>query len=151
MKNRAVNLLLAITILFVGITIGFSLGRNANHEAVQLSVLQTDGLKIVPEGTDATVLAEPPGTTETTAATAATGEAAVAAAAETQGSGPVNINTADHAALMTLPGIGEVLAQRIIDYRQANGNFGSLEELTNVQGIGEKRLEAILDYATVGG
>ena len=65
--------------------------------------------------------------------------------------GPVDINTADLDALMTLPGIGEVLAQRILDYRQKNGNFQSLEELTNVNGIGTKRLEAILDYATAGG
>ena len=63
----------------------------------------------------------------------------------------VNINTATLDQLQTLPGIGPVLAQRIIDYRQAHGKFQHLEELTNVSGIGQKRLDAILDYATVGG
>ena len=63
----------------------------------------------------------------------------------------VNINTADLAQLQTLPGIGPVLAQRILDYRQENGPFSTLSELTNVSGIGEKTLEGILDHATIGG
>ncbi len=63
----------------------------------------------------------------------------------------ININTATLALLQTLPGIGPVLAQRILDYRQEHGPFSSLHELTNVSGIGEKVLEGILDYATTGG
>ena len=58
---------------------------------------------------------------------------------------------ADTEQLTALPGIGEVLAQRIIAYREENGSFLSTDELKNVEGIGEKRLEAILDLITVGG
>lgn len=63
----------------------------------------------------------------------------------------VNINTANKAELEKLPGIGPVTAQRIIDYREKNGLFGSVTELTMVEGIGLTKLEAILDYITVGG
>ena len=52
---------------------------------------------------------------------------------------------------MTLPGIGEVLALRIIAYREDNGGFRAPEELLNVEGIGKKRLEEIMDLITLGG
>ena len=55
----------------------------------------------------------------------------------------VNINTASAEELETLPGIGPVLAQRIVDYRSANGNFASVEQLVDVHGIAEKILEKI--------
>ena len=64
---------------------------------------------------------------------------------------PVNINTATLQQLMTLPGIGEVLAQRILDYRGEHGPFHSPGELLNVSGIGETKLQEILDYITTGG
>lgn len=59
--------------------------------------------------------------------------------------GLVNINTASKDELMTLPGIGEVLAQRIVDYRSTFGRFYSKNELTQVSGIGDKKLAAIID------
>ena len=63
----------------------------------------------------------------------------------------LNINTATFEQLQTLPGIGPALAQRILDYRVQNGHFASVAELTNVEGIGIKRLESLLDYITTGG
>ena len=62
----------------------------------------------------------------------------------------ININTADSAQLQKLPGIGEVIAQRIIDYRTENGPFQDVLEITMVKGIGAERLEQIRDLITVG-
>ena len=63
--------------------------------------------------------------------------------------GLININTASLEELMELDGIGEKKAQAIIDYRYENGYFMSPEDLTNVSGIGEKTLEKNLDKITV--
>jgi len=60
----------------------------------------------------------------------------------------VNINTADKDTLMTLPGIGEVSAQSIIDYREQSP-FGTIEEIKNVSGIGDAKFEKIKPYITV--
>ena len=60
----------------------------------------------------------------------------------------ININTADLAALESLPGIGPALAQRILDYRQANGPFANPAEITEVSGIGPAKFEGIQDLIT---
>jgi comEA protein len=60
----------------------------------------------------------------------------------------VNINTASQAELTLLPGIGDVIASRIIEYRRNNGNFNHLEDLMNVKGIGQKKIEKIEEYIT---
>lgn len=55
----------------------------------------------------------------------------------------ININTAGREALESLPGIGPVYAQRIIDYRRMHGEFRNVEELINIKGIAEKRLDKL--------
>ena len=61
----------------------------------------------------------------------------------------VNLNTATEEELVTLPGIGPSYAKRIVEYREKNGPFKRVEDLLNVQGIGEKTLEKIRDKVTV--
>ena len=62
---------------------------------------------------------------------------------------PVPLNTADVAALDTLPGVGPVLAQRILDWRTAHGRFTSIDELGEVSGIGEKLLAQLSPLVTL--
>ncbi len=61
----------------------------------------------------------------------------------------ININTADETALQMLPGIGSVLAGRIVDWREANGRFTAAEDLLAVEGIGEVKLNEIRDFITI--
>lgn len=63
----------------------------------------------------------------------------------------IDINTADAETLMELPGIGEVRAAAILQYREENGPFRYPEELLYVPGIGEGTLDKILDRITAGG
>lgn len=61
------------------------------------------------------------------------------------GENKISINSANQAQLDTLPGIGEVFAKRIIEYRSKNGQFKTIEELKNVKGIGESLFESLKD------
>ena len=62
---------------------------------------------------------------------------------------PLNLNTATQAELELLPGIGPVLAQAILDYRDSFGGFSAKEQLKEVSGIGEKRYAAVEALITV--
>lgn len=63
----------------------------------------------------------------------------------------VNVNTAGLEELVTLPGIGEAYARRLIEYRKKHGPFERLEDLLNVRGIGDRTLERIRSRVTVSG
>lgn len=128
MKNKVSVLLAAVTVLFVGFTLGLFVGRNSGSGTVTLAV---------------------PAQMQTAPTAAATAPAQTVP--EETVSFPVNINTADTDTLTALPGIGQVLAERIVAYRRQNGSFRAIEEITNVEGIGEKKAEAILELITVGG
>jgi len=80
------------------------------------------------------------------------GQEGVAPARVTGGAvagGLVNVNSAIATELEELPGIGEVIAQRIIDYRTENGPFATVDELLDVSGIGDAILESIRELVTV--
>ena len=127
MKNTPVSILACVCLILAAFLLGLYLGRNISGTTIQTSVLST------------------PSTTYSTTASQSTSSSA------TQTDGKININTADIFTLMTLPGIGETYAQRIIDYRTANGPFQDISDIKNVEGIGEKRYEGIKDLITTGG
>ena len=129
MKKPRLPILVAITAVFAAFTLGLFLGRNQNQNGVSVSV--PAAMQTVPPET--ALPAE-----ETTQATEAV-------------TFPIDINAATKEEFMALPGIGEVLAQRIIAYREENGSFSTVDGLRNVEGIGEKRMEEILELITLGG
>jgi len=76
------------------------------------------------------------------------GEAS-AGASEAAGDGRINLNVADAAQLQSLPRIGPALADRIIEWRETNGGFTSVEDLLAVPGIGDKMLASLRELVTV--
>lgn len=111
--------------------------RRADLSAVNLAAKVEDGRQIlVPER------ARPGAAAPAAPSTAAPGAAGPPAQ-------PVNLNTATPEQLDTLDGIGPGLAQAILEYREEHGGFGSVDELAQVPGIGEKRMATLRDQVQV--
>ena len=90
-----------------------------------------------------------PSREEAPAATGTTTTGAGQASSSGASKGKVNLNTASAEELQTLSGIGPSLSQRIIDYRQANGPFKSVDDLRKVSGIGDTRFKNLKDLVCV--
>lgn len=121
-------------------------------ERVNLAQLLTDGQQVVIPNRETPVTAlthaAPPGTAGTATGpgettSGASGNLAAGAGAR------VNLNTATAAELETLPRVGPVLAQRIVDFRTEHGPFTAVEELDGVSGVGAAMMEALMPMVTI--
>lgn len=118
------------------------LTENADQLSINLARQVTDGEQIVVQ----TYIEAEPGNSKSTDAS----DSGLPSSSNTELlSSKVNINTASASELITLDGIGESTAAKIIAYRQANGSFASIEEIKKVSGIGDRKYEAIKDRITV--
>lgn len=122
MKKGGTMVLVVVTAMFVAFTAGMMFGRHFIREPVTVQPIRTEN---------------------------AAPSVSPANDNSSNSDGKININTAPAVLLDTLPGIGPVLAERIVDYRIENGPFESIEMLGEVEGIGSKTLLEILNLITV--
>lgn len=118
-------------------------------EAVLNQVTVTADASSAPLSGSAPESAEQASSQKTSAAQSSVSKSASVTTAKT--GEKININTASAGELSDgLDGIGDTLAQRIVEYREQNGPFTSIEQIKNVSGIGDAKFEAIRDKITVG-
>ena len=118
--------------------------RRADLGAVNLAAKIEDGRQVlVPRR------ARTGGAARAGAAGTGAGAGGAPDAAGAGGGAPLNLNTATLEQLDTLDGVGPATAQKILDFREERGGFGSVEELGEIPGIGEKRLAALREAVTV--
>lgn len=151
MKNKGISwLIYCIMAVLCAFSLGWVLGSGGTHETVTVQVSSQ------PQETQATQASQE---TQTPEAPEEIQEEAPLELEEAEQQtqqlsapteeAPLNLNTATQAELELLPGIGPVLAQAILDYRDSFGGFSAKEQLKEVSGIGEKRYAAVEALITV--
>jgi competence protein ComEA len=115
--------------------------ENADLASLNLAAPLTDGQQVF--------VSSPEHESASGGSGAATGPEGGAGGAENQTAAKVNLNSASLEELQSLPRVGPVLAQRIIDFREQHGSFGRPEDLDAVPGIGEIMLASLVDLVTV--
>ena len=123
MKNICKYIMVSAIFLFIGIMLGIFFGRNSGSDSILLT--QTNSSEI-----------------NTSSPTTAYYDEVL---------GRININSATADELTSVPGIGSVTAQRIVEYRRKYGKFYSINDLLKIKGISETTLDDIRPYITVGG
>jgi len=122
----------------------------AELSAVNLAARLVDGQQIViPEKGEAAGAGATPGGEPSAGAGEPAAGGDTASGGQSGGSMPVNLNTATLEQLDALSGVGPATAQKIIDFRETNGGFSSVEELLDVPGIGDAKFAALKDLVTI--
>lgn len=166
MRLRRLELaVLAITLAFAVFMGGFFTGRSTGNVNITASAAQTGetrGAQVQISAQQQAPVPQTPATGSGNGSATAEAPTAPPLAGTDEGNAPqgtgdvkhgdgkININTATAGELTDLPGIGDVIASRIIDYRTQKGAFTKIEDIQNVSGIGESRYGAIKDLITVG-
>jgi len=158
--RRLEFIVLGVTLAFVCFMGGFFTGRSWSAVNIVAVATQNEesfnaGISIDPQERPSEAIPDDfvtpaPAITQPSQGDTEAGQPQEAIGAPRDGDGKININLATQSELMDLPGIGNVLASRIVDYRRQHGDFLRIEDIRNVSGIGEKRYEAIMDKITVG-
>ena len=150
MKNKGISwLIYCIMAVLCAFSLGWVLGSGGTHETVTVQVSsQPQETKETPASQETQTPEAPQETQEEAPPELEEAEQQTQLSAPTE-EAPLNLNTATQAELELLPGIGPVLAQAILDYRDSFGGFSTKEQLMEVSGIGEKRYAAVEALITV--
>lgn len=150
MKNKGISwLIYCIMAVLCAFSLGWVLGSGGTHETVTVQVSsQPQETKETPASQETQTPEAPQETQEEAPLELEEAEQQTQLSAPTE-EAPLNLNTATQAELELLPGIGPVLAQAILDYRDSFGGFSTKEQLMEVSGIGEKRYAAVEALITV--